>query len=883
MDEDNVDGLGFARRLIRLGVPIFLARPWRDGDEERRNVGGFVLPGGWQRAVPDEKILERWRPGMALCATGNGPISFVDIDPRSGGAESYQAMVDSDLMPDSWATVRTPSGGTHEYVWNLGVRSRDGIRPGVDIKAGVGGDGVGFVFLPPTVKVPKSGGEARPYVVETEDLSGIEDLIELGGRDDSGEALAAEIELSRNPGGITAEYDGPEYEDMSEAQQAMVDEYRDGFEIWWRESAQRMLALGEGERDGKGRGWEAWSRDLAYAVATLTTSGWSGMEDGDGEELFETLQPEEMRATTECSGKWTGSLLAKASTQGDHSPPWDRPGFVSNAEDYFSEPIEGVDQDPTEGLGSGDGGGGEAGGGGGDDLYKEWDILGDVHLAKRVALKLKDGNRRPIRAWADRGWACWTGKRWDVDYASDLVRGRVIRALLQIGKTEEEKAQRRYDREVAKLEGEPEAVRADKMPEIEAVREEALKRLGRLTKVSAVDMVMKLMRANMHVDLSLFDGPQTADWLNADNGMVNLRTGELADHDPAMLFTHVCPVGYVADATSEDWSKALTAIPEDIRPWLQKRFGQAVTGHTVTDDVIPFLWGGGANGKSTILTGVTRALGGFYTVVPNSVILQGNDSEVAMTTLRGVRLAILEELPGNDKWLDVEQMKRLVGTEVMTGRVLYKGHVQWTPTHSLMITTNYQIQVRETDKGTWRRLARVPFPYTFDGSDARVEADGGLRERVKLNTDKQQEAALAWMVAGAVASYQEPLTTGAMPEAVKESTREWRLTGNAASRFIGEYLRFNPSGAELSSNVYKLYAWWAKETGQKPMGDQIFWTRVAGCELFESPGVDRTYVRLGSMQTSDDAGVDTSKPHRLVTAVSFTEEGWNMFQNAGIF
>lgn len=876
----EVDGLEFARRLIKLGVPVFLARPWREADEERRNVGGYVLPGGWQRAVPDLGILDRWKPGMALCATGNGPVSFVDVDPRSGGRESGLAMTKDGLMPDSWATVTTPSGGWHHYVWSLGVRSRDGIRPGVDIKAGTGGDGVGFVFLPPTVKVPKGAGddaEPKPYVVEVDALDDLEDLIELGGRDDSGEALRAEIELSRNPLGITAEYDGPAYEDMTEAQQAMVDEYRDGFEIWWRESAQRMLGLGEGERDSKGRGWEAWSRDLAYAVATLTVSGWSGMEDGDGEELFGTLQPEEMRATTECSGKWSRSLLAKAATQGDHSPPWDRPGFVSNAEDYFSEPIEGVDQDPTEGLGAA----GETGGSAGDDLYREWDILGDVHLAKRVALKLKDGNRRPIRAWADRGWACWTGKRWDVEYAADLVRGRVIRALLQIGKTEEDKAERRFEREVEKVAAD-DPNRATLVADAEAVRDEARKRLGRLTKVSAVDMVMKLMRANMHVDLALFDGPQTADWLNVDNGMVNLRTGELADHDPGLLFTHVCGVGYVAGAESGDWTKALEAIPGEIRPWLQKRFGQAITGHTTTDDVIPFLWGGGANGKSTIFTGVTRALGGFYTAVPNSVILQGNDSEVAMTTLRGVRLAILEELPGNDKWLDVEQLKRLVGTEVMTGRVLYKGHVQWTPTHSLMITTNYQIKVRETDKGTWRRLARVPFPFTFDGSDSRVVSDGGLRERVKMNTDKQQEAALAWMVAGAVASYQEPLTRAEMPSMVEESTREWRMTGNGTARFATEFLRYNPEGAEQSSQVYKLYAWWAKETGQAVMNDQVFWARLMGTELFESPGVEKKASRLGSLAVSEQ-GLDPLKTHRLLLGVSFTEDGWNMFQNAGIF
>ena len=66
------------------------------------------------------------------------------------------------LWPRSLGQVATCSGGTHDYVANLGCPK--GIAaPGVDIQAGLGEDSCGFAYLPPTVRISKVTGKLTPY------------------------------------------------------------------------------------------------------------------------------------------------------------------------------------------------------------------------------------------------------------------------------------------------------------------------------------------------------------------------------------------------------------------------------------------------------------------------------------------------------------------------------------------------------------------------------------------------------------------------------------------------------------------------------------------------------------------------------------------------
>lgn len=145
-------GLAVARLLVKAGMPVFLAYP------DPSSPQGFKLPLGWQQTECDPSIVDQWQPGMALCAVTGRAFDLVDIDPRSGGTEELIP------MPHSYLAAETPSGGRHHFVSAIGVASRDGVAPGVDLKSGtLEGTGRGFAFIAPTVRRSKVDGVEREY------------------------------------------------------------------------------------------------------------------------------------------------------------------------------------------------------------------------------------------------------------------------------------------------------------------------------------------------------------------------------------------------------------------------------------------------------------------------------------------------------------------------------------------------------------------------------------------------------------------------------------------------------------------------------------------------------------------------------------------------
>lgn len=148
--------LDIARELVAAGIPVFAAPP--DPGNPRNKVG-FALPARWQQLAPQAARVDQWQPGWALCMTCGCGLDVIDIDIYAGGSLEMLAVV-----PVIYGRAATPSGGIHLFVAPLGVRSKNGLYPGVDVKAGdAGGNGRGFVFLAPTVKPSKVTGLPATY------------------------------------------------------------------------------------------------------------------------------------------------------------------------------------------------------------------------------------------------------------------------------------------------------------------------------------------------------------------------------------------------------------------------------------------------------------------------------------------------------------------------------------------------------------------------------------------------------------------------------------------------------------------------------------------------------------------------------------------------
>jgi len=339
------------------------------------------------------------------------------------------------------------------------------------------------------------------------------------------------------------------------------------------------------------------------------------------------------------------------------------------------------------------------------------------------------------------------------------------------------------------------------------------------------------------------------DLLNVQNGVVDLRTGELLEHDPAYLFTKIAGAEYLLDVDpveEELWAKALNAFStKKVAKWMQVRFGQACTGYTPDDAVMPIIRGGGENGKSTILDGVRYATGNYSVTVSKQILMsQPGAHSTELTDLMGARIAIAEEL-AEGRNLDVARLKDTVGTDKIRARRMRQDTIEWQATHALFISTNYRPVIAETDHGTWRRLGLVEFPWRFvkPSSELQGSSDRHGDPRLKPAFTTPSAAVLRWLVQGAIEWYAAGKVMPAMPKRVESDTEDWRMEADPILAYVRDHLELAPGYAIPIRQLCDDFNRFLEQRSQHPWSDSLISGRFSG--HVSLPSIEKHVVRFG--------------------------------------
>jgi putative DNA primase/helicase len=354
------------------------------------------------------------------------------------------------------------------------------------------------------------------------------------------------------------------------------------------------------------------------------------------------------------------------------------------------------------------------------------------------------------------------------------------------------------------------------------------------------------------VERQVTDLDRDLDLLNTPSGVVDLTTGELLPHDPALFITKIAGAEYRPGFTHPDWDKALEAVPADIQDWYQLRLGQAITGHMTPDDLLVVSQGSGENGKSTVNETTARAAGDYFLMASDRILLANPDQHpTELMDLQGVRYAVAEETP-EARRLAVTRLKKTIGTPRITARRVHKDDVTFDATHSFFLSTNYKPIVEETDHGTWRRLALVRLPYTFRKPHEKLTADTDgrgdptLRARCCANPEVWA-AALAWMVEGARRWYAADKIMPEPPQQVAADTREWRVESDQVLAYADERLVFDPGWHVMALDLLDEVNAWLTSRGHRPWSDKTLAARFG-----EHDEIIRKGVRKGRIRKSDE-------------------------------
>ena len=359
--------------------------------------------------------------------------------------------------------------------------------------------------------------------------------------------------------------------------------------------------------------------------------------------------------------------------------------------------------------------------------------------------------------------------------------------------------------EIAKLLGPLILLKANS-PDLAEIKK-AIARANRAMSASGLAAALSLAQSDPLIAVDPTDMDADPDLLNTQNCIVHLPTGEARAHDPAIYMARQCAAPYKPDAACPKFDRFMLQISANDPEWvdyIQRLVGYTISGR-VNEEIIIFMLGFGANGKSVFSNIMRRILNSYAGSVPaNFLMISNRDGEAAtpsLARLPGVRMAQANEVEAGAR-LSAQAVKVAASSDAIAARHLHKSTFEFTPSHTLWVRGNHRPIITDTDDGIWRRIRLVPFDAQF-GPD---EKDVNLEEKLMA----EAPGILAWMVRG----HREYLRRGLKPaKRVSDASAAYRKDSDVVAQWISERTEPGAGAGWAQLEAYQDYREWCGEQG----------------------------------------------------------------------
>lgn len=339
--------------------------------------------------------------------------------------------------------------------------------------------------------------------------------------------------------------------------------------------------------------------------------------------------------------------------------------------------------------------------------------------------------------------------------------------------------------------------------------------------------------------------------LNTPAGVVDLRTGRLHQPDPARLVTKTTAVSPAIDPDPL-WAKFLgDTFPDDtLLGYIQRLVGMTLLG-AVREQLLVFLHGQGANGKSTLVETLMHVLGvgetGYAIAAPAEMLMIRKHSEhpAELAQLAGARMVVCSELDDGQRFAEAK-IKQLTGGDSINARFLYGQPFTFDPTHTIWLLGNHRPRAHTGGDAFWRRVKLVDVTHVVP----EAQRDPALKDKLKMIGG----TVLSWAIAGAVDYLRGGLQE---PEIVSQATRAYAADQDTVGGFVADHV-VRSAGYEGVSAVRAAYEEWCREVGEEPVSARRLTLELAdryGIESSKGAGGRRVY---GGMTLLAGEGSDRS-------------------------
>lgn len=425
-----------------------------------------------------------------------------------------------------------------------------------------------------------------------------------------------------------------------------------------------------------------------------------------------------------------------------------------------------------------------------EDKPKRKFKLTEMGNAERIAYEYG----HVIKYINDIGWYIWDGKRWKVDTKKEIER-IIAKVLRSLSKSEDE-AEAKWSR----------------MCERRNIRMNSIKDLMPLVPGERGDF-------DRHKFL-----------FNVENGIVDLKTGKLLQHDRELGLTKITNITFDENAKCPEWLKFLDQIflgDQALVEYMQRLIGYSLTGD-ISEQIMMFLVGGGSNGKSTFINTIKDLMGDYGKQAKSDTFIKKKESGANndIARLVGSRFVSAIESEEGEKLAD-SFVKQITGGEPVLARFLRQEFFEFIPEFKVFFTTNHKPIIGGLDEGIWRRVKLIPFNLSLPAH----KRDKRLPEKLSL----EMPGILNWAIEGCMKWQRDGLKE---PKVVAEATGKYKDDMDILAPFLDEVCyveeRENESIMIEAKELYNTYERWCFNSGERSLGNRSFY------RMLETKGFGKT-------------------------------------------
>ena len=278
------------------------------------------------------------------------------------------------------------------------------------------------------------------------------------------------------------------------------------------------------------------------------------------------------------------------------------------------------------------------------------------------------------------------------------------------------------------------------------------------------------------------------------SGTINLKDGTVEENKRENMISQ-CTICGLSDEKPEAFLKFYREMfqgDEELMHYVHKALGYSISDLSV-EQCLFILQSDGNSGKSLLLDIIRTILNGYWVTCSAGLIAEekfGSNNKEEIARLKGKRGVVIDEIDDGTR-ANEGLIKRLTsGLNPIVGKFLYANSFEFQFKGKIWITTNYDLGIRGSDKGVWRRIVKILITSDFTGKE-----DKFLRGKL-LNEAPQ---ILNWLLEGFRLYLKEGLEK---PQSIVQAIEDYKEDMDLVQQWINEFCECKPSYFERANTLY---------------------------------------------------------------------------------